>query len=65
MHWMDLYDQKEQPEIVWMLNIRIVFAYVLNDQLGYDFEKEDRHVLVGSKFLAWLKRPTGIFWIFP
>ena len=52
MHWMDLYDQKEQPEIVWMLNIRIVFTYVLNDQLGYDFEKEDRHVLVGSKFLA-------------
>ena len=36
----------------WMLKLRTVFSYGLNDQLRDDFVKEETYVLVGFKFSA-------------
>ena len=59
-----LYYQKKQKEIVWMLKLRIVYAYVLSDQLAYNFLNKDNHILVGSRFLALPKKSTKSFQIF-
>ena len=47
-----------------MLKLRISFAYVLSNQLAYDFLDKDNHALVGFKFFALPKTSTRIFRIF-
>ena len=47
-----------------MLKLRIFFAYVLSDQLAYDFLNKGNHVLVGFKYFALPKKSTRIFRIF-
>ena len=47
-----------------MLKLRIFFAYVLSNQLAYDFLDKDNHALVGFKFFALPKKSTRIFRIF-
>ena len=34
----------------WMLKVRTVYPYALNDCLGDEYEKKDNHVLEKSKF---------------
>ena len=43
---------RKRKEKEWMLKMRTVFPYGLNDRLGDDFVKEDTHILVGTKFPA-------------
>ena len=41
---------RKRKEREWMLKMRTVFPYGLNDRIADDFVKEDTHVMVGAKF---------------
>ena len=46
---------RKQRELYWMLELRTVFPYGLNDRIGDEYKKENAHYAVGKLF-STLKR---------
>ena len=42
--------RRKQRERTWMLKLRTIYPYGLNDRLEDEYKKENTHVLVGNKF---------------
>lgn len=42
--------KRKENEKEWISQLRTIFVYGLNNWLVDDFEREDTHVFVGSKF---------------
>ena len=42
--------KRKERELYWMLKLRTVFPYGLNDRIGDEFKNEDTHVAVGKRF---------------
>ena len=46
---------RKKRELYWMLELRTIFPYRLNDRIGDEYKKVDAHFAVGKRFLT-LKR---------
>ena len=43
--------RRKQRDKTWMMKLRSVYPYGLNDHLGDEYRKKNTHMLVGNKFL--------------
>ena len=41
---------RKQREIYWMLKLRTVYPYGLNDRIGDEYKSHDTHIIVGKRF---------------
>ena len=47
--------RRKQREKPWLLKLRTIYPYCLNDCLVDEYKKENNHVLVGNKFTSTKK----------
>ena len=52
--------KSELCEKTWMLKLRKLYPYDLNDPVGDEFKEVDTHVLVGNKFPLLLRKHSSI-----